>query len=440
MGALPVHLLTLSLKRSRSAHIRLHIGPNDYNRFTTVVAPTVTTQRNEYHTLWADLEWNKVVTLSRLSSNAVSHLRALSLSISMGDQDDAAPMHLPFFRALALQELTLRLVFHDIRSILDCFRFTNLAVLSLLCTASITQTKVLKFLSISPGLRRLGLDLRRLVTDEASCPRVILRGLRQLRIDVTASGDSHLRLFTNLICPIAEDVIISVQPVYFGSLEASPLQPSWGFFPRSPRVHAIELEVGQSQIETTYSVRLLYGGGSRFEISFRFVSFASRGIRALPVAYDSNEFSLFHALLRSLRALSPSGVTRLSITGIDPSAIPLSNKFEVSSSIRDLLTDVENLETLTISSGCLPAVCQALTPRPIPPIVLCPNLNSIELLSSTTSRHTQRFAAELMAMCKARAAVGYGVQNLTSTHPEVSETSIGQLDRELFGMWNTKVV
>jgi hypothetical protein len=96
--------------------------------------------------------------------------------------------------------------------------------------------------------------------------------------------------------------------------------------------------------------------------------------------------------------------------------------------------DVDNLETLTVSSGCLPAVCQALTPRLIPPVVLCPKLNSVELLLPTSSRHKQRFAAELVTMCKARAAAGYAVQNLTSTLPQDSETSIDQLDREFYGM------
>ncbi|KAF9777281.1 hypothetical protein BJ322DRAFT_1222315 [Thelephora terrestris] len=201
VGGLPVPLLALSLERSRSAHIRLRIGPYDYNRFTMVVAPIVTTQRNEYDTLWVDSEWDKIVTLSRLTSNAVSHLRALSLSISTREQDESISAHLPFSRAVTLQELTLRLIF------MTYDRFGLLQIYEAHRSIPLLY----------------GIDSQQ-----------VLRDLRQLRIDVTASGDSHLRLFTNLICPFAEDVVISVQPIYFGSLEASPLQSSWGFFPRSP--------------------------------------------------------------------------------------------------------------------------------------------------------------------------------------------------------------
>jgi hypothetical protein len=407
MQALHVPLLMLSLERSGSAPIKMHISRNDNHRFAAVVAPIATARQNEYNTLCLDgMEWDQVVAVSQLTSNSVSHLRVLSLNVTATDSDHTASAHPIFPRALALQELTLRLISTD-TEVLDCLRFTNLTVLSLFCTASISQSKALELLRVSPRLKRVELDFRRLTTDPISCPPAVLRELRELRVEATTSEDSHLQFFENLICPVAEDVIVSVQPVYFGRLEASPFQSSWGFLPRSSKVHTLGLQVRQSPIETTYSVGLLYGETSRFEISFRFVSFGTSFASSNP-----REFSVFPELLHSLRALGLNGVTRLSVTGIGPSAIPPSIKSDVFSSIRELLTDAENLEILTISSGCLPVVRQALTPRPTPPIVLCPRLDSIELLLPA-GKDSQKSFAELMVVCKARATAGYPLRDIS---------------------------
>jgi hypothetical protein len=308
-------------------------------------------------------------------------------------------------------------------TILDCLRFTSLTVLCLFCTASVSQSKTLEFLRVSPRLKRVELDLRRLTTDQIPCPPTVLRELRHLRIEATTSEDSHLQLFENLICPVAGDVIISVQPVFFGRLEASPFQSSWGFLPRSSKVHTMGLRVRQSHIETIYSVGLLYGEASRFEISFRFVSFGTS-----PSSSNPREFSVFPELLRSLRALALNGVVRLSIAGIHPSTIPALVKPEVFSSIRELLTDAENLEILTISSGCLPVVSQALTPRPAPPVVLCPSLDSIELLLPA-GQDSQNSLAELVAVCKARATVGHPVRDISSRSTPINEPA--PIDRQL---------
>lgn len=425
MRALDVPLLMLSLERSDSAPIKIHVGHNDYHRFVAVVAPNVTARQAEYDTVCLDLEWDKVVAISQLTSNSVSHLRVLSLNVTTMDRDHTAPVYAPFSCALALQELTLHLISLDVTIILDCLQFTNLAVLSLLCTASISQSKVLEFLRVSPRLKRVELDLRRLTADETPCPPALLPGLRQLKINTTTSGNSHLQLLTNLVCPAAEDVIISVQPVYFGPLEASPFQSSWGFFPRSSKVHTLGLQVEQSHIETTYSVGLLYGEASRFEISFRYVSFGMSLASSNPC-----EFSAFPEIVRSLRAFPLNGVTRLSITGIYPSTIPPSNKPEVFTSIRELLADAENLEILTISSGCLPVVCRTLTPRPTPPTILCPRLDSIELLLPAR-RDSRNLVEELTMVCKARATVGRSVRVVSST-PQASSQS-APTDRQRYG-------
>jgi hypothetical protein len=91
-----------------------------------------------------------------------------------------------------------------------------------------------------------------------------------------------------------------------------------------------------------------------------------------PINYDPRELPTFQAAVRSLRALSPDGVTRLSIAGAGLWTIPPPIKSEVSSSIRELLAAVENLEILTLSSGTLPAPCPALTPQFIPPLSSAP--------------------------------------------------------------------
>ena len=397
----------LSLERSGSAPIRVHIGRKDYHRFAAVVAPLATARQNEYDSLCLDMEWDKVVAVSQLTLNSVSRLRVLSLNVTATDRDHTAPVHPAFPCASTLQELTLRLISMD-TTILDCLRFTSLTVLCLLCTASISQSKALEFLRVSPRLKRVELDLRRLTTGQTPCPPTVLRDLRQMRIEATTSEDSHLQLFENLICPVAGDVIISVQPVFFGRLEVSPFQSSWGFLPRSSKVHTMGLQVRQSYIETIYSIGLLYGEASRFEISFRFVAFGTSLSSSNP-----QEFSVFPELLRSLRTLTLNSVTRLSITGINPLTTPFLIKPEVFSSIRELLTDAENLEILTISSGCLPAVSQALTPRPTPPVVRCPRLDSIELLLPT-GEGSQNSLAELVVVCKARAIAGYPVRDVSS--------------------------
>ena len=358
--ALNTPLLVLSLQRSGSAPIKMHIGHKDYDRFAAVVAPIMAARQNGYDSLCLELGWDRVADLSKLTSNSVSHLRVLSLNVAAMDFYYPVPVHVPFPRALALQELTLRLVSVDVSTVLDCLKFTNLTVLSLFCTGSISQSKILEFLRASPRLKRVGLDFRRLTADQTSCPPVILRELRQLRVVATTPGDSHLQLFSNLICPIADDVIISVQPVYLDYLEASPFQSTWGFFPRSSKVHTVGLQVERSLIESIYSIGLLYGEASRFEISFRFVSFGPRGV---PRIIPDHEFCVFSELLRALRALSLNGVTRFSITGIDPSTIPSLIKPKVFCSIRELFADMKSLEILTVSSGCLQVVCQTLTPR-----------------------------------------------------------------------------
>lgn len=321
MGALSVPLLSLSLKRCGSAPIQLNIEEDDYDRFAAAVSPTVALQRKEYGTLWIDLEWDNVALVSQLTSESVSHLRVLSIIVNSVNRDPATSTHLLFSRALALRELSLS---PDTPTILDSFRFPNLTTLSLICAAPINQTKVLEFLRISPGLKRVALAFQHLTTDEKPSPPVLLQSLRQLRICAATSGDSHLQLVTKLTCPVAEDVSISVHPAYagFGSFTALvPFPSSWGFFPHSSQVHAMELHVKKSRAETIYSVRLLYGEASRFEISFNFVPYRGGGM--FPIGFDPRELSVLQAAVRSLRVLSPNGVARLSIMALTPPSLPL---------------------------------------------------------------------------------------------------------------------
>ena len=418
VGALPLPLLSLSLKRSGSAPIRLDMARDDYHTFESVVTPIVNIQHNEYDTLGLDsVGWDEVVSVSRLASNSASNLRVLLLNITAAGRDNVALVPLPFSYASALQKLSLRL---DSQKILDCFRFGSLIALSLFCTAAINQTKLLEFLRISPHLERVELDFHLLTgASRTGCPPVHLQDLRRLRINATTSGDSHLQLFTKIVCPVAKDVAISLHFVDLPGVETgSPLQFSWGFFPHSSQLHAVELQVGQTGVGT-YSIRLLYGGGSQFKISFHFTSLAAR----IRHSFDRNtprDLFIFRAILYSLHALSLNSVARLSITGIDPSTISDPAKPAVFSSIRELLAGMENLKTLTVSSGCVPAICLALSPQPAPSAILCPSLDSIELLPPI-GPGVYKSVEEVIAMRKARATTGHVKRNRTRTFQKISK-------------------
>lgn len=384
----------------------------------------VNTQRIEYTALQLDLKWEEVVAVSRLASSSASHLRVLSLNVTTGGLGRVSPMDFPFSYALTLQELSLRLVSPGASATLGCFRFAGLTTLSIFCVAPISQNKVLEFLRISPRLERVELDFRYLSTDNTPCPPVHLRHLRRLRIDATTSGDSHLQLFENLICPVAENFVISIQPIHFDATETSPFQFSWGFFPHPSQLRAIELRAGPSTIEAAYSIGLLYGEASRFEISFRFVSFGSRLV-PFSDRYTPTRFSLFQEILRSLPALSPGGVTQLSIAGIGASTIPDSVKPEVFSSIRGLLAGMGKLETITVSSGCLPAVCRALAPQAVRPTILCPILQSVEFLLPT-SPSAYKLVEEVAAVREARATAGYAIRSWKMTPQRIPEWAVGR--------------
>lgn len=301
-------MLTLSLERSGSAPIQLHVDGDGYGQLLA----TVPLYQREYDALWFDLRWDQLVSVSQLTSGLISCLRVLSLDVTLEGRVHAAHQHLLFSSALTLQELTLR---KDISTILDIFRFPSLTTLSLFCESPISQAKMLGLLCVSPGSKAALFDFEHLTT--RGTPPALLRDLRRLWISVTASGDSYLQLITKLICPAAEDVSISAHPAYttFGKSTTQPFLFSWGFFSQSSQVHAMELHVGKSPLKTSFSIRLLHGETSRFEISFHFVPFGSGGL-----------FPIFRAAVSSFRALSPSGVNRLSITDIDTLTFPLTNR------------------------------------------------------------------------------------------------------------------
>jgi len=401
-----VPLLVLSLKRSGSTPIRLNIDKGDYDRFVAIIPP----YQKEYDTLWLDLKWDKLLSVSRLTSGSVSRLRVLTLNVDFAGRDPTVSTHLPFSRASVLRELTL---YGNIPTIFDSFRFPTLTALSLFSVAPMNQTKVLELLRVSPCLKRVDFFFFHLTAVETPCPPVLLQDLRWLRINAVTFGDSHLQLFTKLICPVAEDVGIS--HITFGNLTVLPFPSSWGFFPGPPQVRAMELQAEKSQVEITYAVGLLYGEAPRFENSCRFFPQGDTGMS--PINHHPRELPMFQAAVRSLRALSPNGVTRLSVTGVDPSTFHSSIQSEISSSIRELLADVGNLETVTLSSGCLPAACLALAPQLSPPTVLCPSLDSVEVLLPI-GVESEGEAAELATVFEARAAVGRGIRNLTITTPK----------------------
>jgi len=423
---LPAQLLTLSLERSGSAPIQLRVNEGDYDRFVAIVP----LYQKEYDTLWLDLGWDQLVSVSQLTSDSVSHLHVLSLNVTLESWNHAAPTHLLFSRASALQELTLR---RDVSTILDRFRFPSLTILSLFCASSISQAKVLELLRISPGLKDVLFDFDHLTADETSSLPVLLQDLRRLWISAGTSGDSHLQLIGKLICPVAEDISVSAHPATtFGNLATQPFPLTWESFLHSSKVHAMELHVEKYPFTTIFSIRLHHGETSRFEVSFHFAPFSSGGL--FPTNYDPRDLAIFQAAVCSLRALSHNGITRLSITGTDTLTFPSPLKPRISS-IRNLLVGMENLENLTLSSGFVPTVCLVLTPQPIPPIVLCPSLDSVEILLPVAS-DSDGLVAELVAVSEARATVGHRIRNLTVIPPQVDNTLI---DHMTMWDWNNRV-
>ena len=183
-----------------------------------------------------------MVAVSQLAINSVSRLHFLSLN---ANRNGLRPPSACALRILLCIDATGIDSLPHFRG-RNYSRFTSLTVLCLFCTAYISQSKVLEFLRGSTGLKRVEGRSRYPASHHGSNP-VSLGGFTSVTLAADRGyhlrEDPHLPPSENLICHVAGEVIILIQPDISGRLEASPFQSSWGFLPRSSKVHTVGLRV-----------------------------------------------------------------------------------------------------------------------------------------------------------------------------------------------------